>query len=85
MRDLVQLVEVVRPLVDEVLPLRDQRVDGSDFATVLLRLREVDEEGGEAVGALRNLVRRCGAGQQQHQVRMGRPTSPNLLTVDYVA
>ena len=42
----------------------------------------VDDEGREPVGALRRLVARRGAGEQQHQVGVFRAAGPDLLTVD---
>ena len=49
-----------------------------------LRRAHVDDEGGEALGLLRHLVARGGAGQQQHQVAMLGAAGPDFLAVDHV-
>ena len=46
---------------------------------------QVDEEHGEALGALLDLVGRRGAGEQQHQVGVQHAAGPDLLAVDDVA
>jgi hypothetical protein len=43
----------------------------------------VHDEGGKALGLLRHLVARGGAGQQQHQVGMLGARGPDLLAVHH--
>ena len=63
----------------------DHGVDLLDLDTLALGRIEVDQEHGEALGALFDLVGRRGAGEQQHQVGVQHAAGPNLLAVDDVA
>ena len=46
------------------------------------RFMDVDDEDGQALGFLLDLVERGGAGQQDHQVGMFDPADPDLLAID---
>ena len=63
----------------------DHGVDGADLAAALGGFTKINEKCGYALGALRHLVRRRGACQQQHQVGMRGAAGPDLLAVDHIA
>ena len=58
--------------------------DRPDGQPVALGALHVDDEHGQSIGALRDLIRRRGARQQQHQVGMFGAAGPDLLAVDDV-
>ena len=63
----------------------DHGIDLLDLDAAALGLAQVDEEHGEALGALLDLVRRRRAREQQHQVGVQHAAGPHLLAVDDVA
>ena len=60
-------------------------IDLADVDTLSLGLAQIDQEHGEALRALPDLVRGRGAGEQQHQVGVQHPAGPHLLAVDDIA
>ena len=59
--------------------------DRADGEALALHRPHVDEEHGEALGALLHLLARRGAGEQQHQIGMLGARGPDFLAVDDVA
>ena len=62
----------------------DHRLYGTNLHTIALELAKINQEHRQPITWLFHILARGGPSQQQHQIRVQRPTGPDLLAIDPV-